>query len=90
MTRSAQNHGHNPDNLSQCQAAFHAFCIGNHNMDTDHPTLEESNILQDNNESLHAFMTQRPPKKIQQRQLKTPDNIRRLLSLPPPQMTDPK
>ena len=90
MSRSAQIHEQNPDDLAQFQAAFHAFCVGNHNNDTDHPPMEESNVVQENNESLHAFMSQRPPKKTQQGQSKTPGNISRLLSPPPPQITDPK
>ena len=90
MTHSAQIHEHNPDNLAQFQAAFHAFCVGNHNDDSDHLHMEESDIVQGNNESLHAFMTQRPRKKIQQGQATTPGNINRLLSPPPTPITDPK
>ena len=90
MSRSAQIHEHDPDNVAQFQAAFHAFCVGNHDNDTTKPPMEENNILHDNNESLHAFMTQRPPKKAQQGQPKTPGNINRLLSPPPPQITDAK
>ena len=55
MSRLAQIHEQNPDDLVQFQADLHAFCVANHNNDTDHPPMEESNIVQGNNESLHSF-----------------------------------
>jgi hypothetical protein len=95
LTRSAQVHEHNPDDLAQFQAAFHAFFVGNDNNDKDHHISKESNVeqensVQENNESLHAFMTQRPPKKMSSGQPKTPGNINRLLSPPPSHTTDHK
>ena len=42
LTHSAQIHEHNSDDLAQFQAAFHAFCVGNHNNDIDHSILEVS------------------------------------------------
>ena len=50
-----------------------------------------NDVLQEDNGSLHAYVTQRPPKKSQRGQPKALDNINFLLSPPsPPHITDPK
>ena len=52
-TCTAKIHEQNPDDLAQFQAAFHAFCIGNHNNDADQPPMEESNTVQ---EKMNLYM----------------------------------
>ena len=84
-TQQANVHESSLSDMERFQDAFHAFCTNN--TEINETDMNISDRQSNDPEELHAFMAQKPPKKIKNiydRQKKSPGNISRLLS--PPQL----
>ena len=79
-TRKANVHESGMSDMERFQAAFHAFCMNNR--DINKTNIDTSAIGDNDPEELHAFMAQKAPKKTNAQQHKSPGNINRLLSPP--------
>ena len=85
ITQPVNVHRSIPSDMEHFEAAFHAFCMGN--WEVNNTEVNVSDIIDSDPEELHAYMAQKPPKRTgnhENMQKKSPGNINRLLSPPRP------
>ena len=83
--RSTNVHESSLTDLQRFEAAFHAFCLNN--QEINNTETHNHDETDGNPEELHAYMAQKAPKKSGNNanmKKKTPGNINRLLSPPRP------